>query len=75
VATVNDNEMMRSYTQSKIVGPRIADNASIGAGACLLPGVLVGEGAIVGAGSVVTKDVESYTVVMGVPARLTRRLR
>ena len=76
VATVNDNEMVsRSYAESEIVGPRIADNASIGAGACLLPGVRVGEGAIVGAGSVVTKDVESYTIVMGVPARLTRRLR
>ena len=76
VATVNDNEMVsRSYAESKIVGPRIADNVSIGAGACLFPGVRVGEGAIVGAGSVVTKDVESYTVVMGVPARLTRRLR
>jgi acetyltransferase-like isoleucine patch superfamily enzyme len=76
VATVNDNEMVsRSYAKSKMVGPRIADHASIGAGACLLPGVLVGEGAIVGAGSVVTKDVESYTVVVGVPARLTRRLR
>ncbi len=76
VATVNDNEMvLRSYAESKIVGPRIDDNVSIGAGACLLPGVHVGKGAIVGAGSVVTKDVESYTVVMGVPARLTRRLR
>jgi acetyltransferase-like isoleucine patch superfamily enzyme len=76
VATVNDNEMIsRSYAESKIVGPRIGDHASIGAGVCLLPGVVVGEGAIVGAGSVVTKDVESYTVVMGVPARLNRRLR
>jgi acetyltransferase-like isoleucine patch superfamily enzyme len=76
VATVNDNEMVsRSYAESKIVGPRIGDHASIGAGVCLLPGVVVGEGAIVGAGSVVTKDVESYTVVMGVPARLNRRLR
>ena len=76
VATVNDNEMvLRSYAESKIVGPRIDDNVSIGAGACLLPGVHVGKGAIVGAGSVVTKDVESYTIVMGVPARLTRRLR
>jgi acetyltransferase-like isoleucine patch superfamily enzyme len=76
VATVNDNEMaLRAYEESKIVGPRIADHASIGAGACLLPGVLVGEGAIVGAGSVVTRDVESYTVVIGAPARFIRRLR
>jgi len=76
VATVNDNEMVSSsYAASKIVGLRIGDHASIGAGVCLLSGFVVGEGAIVGAGSVVTKDVESYTVVMGVPARLPRGLR
>jgi acetyltransferase-like isoleucine patch superfamily enzyme len=76
VATVNDNEMVkRSYADGKMLGPRIADKASIGAGACLLPGVLVGEGAVVGAGSVVTKDVASYSLVMGVPARFIRSLR
>lgn len=76
VATVNDNEMVtRSYADGKIVGPRIGNQASIGAGACLLPGVLVGEGAMVGAGSVVTKNVEPYALVMGVPARFIRSLR
>lgn len=76
VATVNDNEMVkRSYVAGKMVGPRIADKASIGAGACLLPGVLVGEGAVVGAGSVVTRDVGPYCLVMGVPARFVRSLR
>ncbi len=35
----------------------------------ILPGVTVGEGAVVAAGAIVTKDVEPYTVVAGVPAR------
>ena len=43
--------------------------ADIGVNAVLLPGVTVGQGAIVGAGGVVTKDVEPFAVVAGVPAR------
>lgn len=49
--------------------PIIKDHASIGAGAVILPGVVIGEGAKVGAGSVVTKDVDPYTTVLGNPAR------
>ena len=49
-------------------------NCWIGAGATILPGVTVGENAVVGAGSVVTKDVEDNTVVAGNPARLIKRL-
>lgn len=52
----------------------IRRGAWIGARAILLKGVTVGEGAIVGAGSVVTKDVEPYTIVAGNPARVVRRL-
>jgi UDP-2-acetamido-3-amino-2,3-dideoxy-glucuronate N-acetyltransferase len=48
--------------------------ASIGANATLLPGVTVGEGAMVGAGSVVTKDVPPGAVVAGNPARIIRQL-
>ncbi len=51
----------------------VEDGSDIGIGSILLPGVRIGEGAIVGAGSVVTRDVEPYTVVGGVPARLLRR--
>lgn len=46
--------------------------ADIGTGAVLLPGVTVGKGAIVGAGAVVTKDVEPFAIVAGVPARFVR---
>lgn len=48
---------------------RIGRNVWIGAGAILLPGVSVGDDAIIGAGSVVTRDVAAGTAVMGNPAR------
>ena len=47
--------------------------ASIGTSATILCGVTIGEGAVVGAGSVVTKDVPAHAVVAGVPARLLRQ--
>jgi acetyltransferase-like isoleucine patch superfamily enzyme len=47
----------------------IEDDCDIGMGSIILPGRTVGRGSIVGAGSVVTRDVEPYTVVAGVPAR------
>lgn len=52
----------------------VRKGASIGSGATLLCGVTIGEHAIVGAGSVVTKDVPPYGVVAGNPARLLRTL-
>ena len=52
----------------------IQDNVWIGFDACILPGVTIGEGAIVGARSVVTQDVPPYTVVAGNPARVVRQL-
>lgn len=46
----------------------------IGAGASILPGVTVGEYAIVGAGAIVTKDVPDYSVVVGIPAKVVKTL-
>ena len=46
--------------------------ADIGTGAILLPGVTVGKGSIVGAGAVVTHDVDAFSIVAGVPARFVR---
>ncbi len=51
-------------------GPWIKKAARIGVNVTLLPGVIVGEKAVVGAGSVVTKDVEAGAVVAGCPARV-----
>ncbi|MDE5634180.1 MAG: transferase [Muribaculaceae bacterium] len=53
----------------------IRRNAWIGAGAIILPGVTVGENAIVAAGAVVTKDVADNTVVAGIPAKYIRDIK
>jgi acetyltransferase-like isoleucine patch superfamily enzyme len=53
---------------------RIGSNVWIGFGACILPGVAIGDGAIIGARSVVTTDIEPYSVVAGNPARFVRRI-
>ena len=50
----------------------IGRNVWIAAGAIILPGVTIGDGAVVAAGSVVTKDVPPYTVVAGLPAAVTK---
>ena len=47
----------------------IGDRVWIGYRAIILPGVTIGEGAVVGAGALVTKDVEPYVIVVGNPAR------
>ena len=52
----------------------IEDNVSIGANATILCGIKLGKGCMIGAGSVVTKDVEPYTVVIGNPAKFHKRL-
>lgn len=57
------------------VPTRVCRRASIGSGATILCGITIGEGALVGAGSVVTRDVAPYSVVAGNPARFLRNLR
>ncbi|KAG4095851.1 bacterial transferase hexapeptide repeat protein [Neocallimastix lanati (nom. inval.)] len=52
----------------------IKKNAWIGAGATILPGVTIGENSVVGAGSVVTKNVEDNVVVAGNPAKIIKRI-
>jgi acetyltransferase-like isoleucine patch superfamily enzyme len=53
----------------------VEDGAWIGAGAIVLDGIRIGRNAVVGAGAVVTKDVPSYSVAVGNPARVVRDLR
>lgn len=50
----------------------IGSDVWIGSNAIVLPGVTIGEGAVIAAGSVVTKDVSAWTIVGGVPAKLIR---
>jgi len=53
----------------RLAGVVVEKNAIIGAKACVLAGIRVGEGAVAGMGAVVTRDVPANTVVLGVPAR------
>jgi acetyltransferase-like isoleucine patch superfamily enzyme len=53
----------------------LKDGCYIGTGAIILPGITIGKMAVVGAGAVVTKDVEDRTVVGGIPARVLRTIK
>ncbi len=55
-----------------LLGPRIKKSAKIGANVTILPGVVIGENALIAAGSVVTKDVPDNAVVMGVPGQVIK---
>ena len=73
VCMANDNFMGRTEERFKRMGgPHIRRAARIGANAILMPGVTIGEEAVVGAGAVVTKDVPAYQTVVGIPARVLR---
>lgn len=73
VATTNDNFMGRTEERFKHrKGATVRSHARVGGNAVLLPGVTIGVEAVVGAGSVVTRNVADATVVYGSPARRVR---
>ena len=76
VTTMNDKRMSYRRPSLKFVraAPRILRGARVGGGSVLLPGVTIGANALVGAGSVVTKDVPDRAIVVGNPARVVGRV-
>ncbi|KUK20861.1 MAG: Transferase hexapeptide repeat containing protein [Pseudothermotoga lettingae] len=71
VTFTNDNFLGRTEERRKYFkGPLIKKGARIGANATILPGIVIGEDALVAAGSVVTKNVPARKIVIGVPARI-----
>jgi acetyltransferase-like isoleucine patch superfamily enzyme len=81
VTTMNDKKMghpvkFRLKIKEKITltGPTIKRGARIGSAACILPGVVIGEEAVVGAGAVVTKDVPPQMIVIQNPARIVKKV-
>ena len=72
VTFTNDPYPRSKKYPEQFSGITIKRNASIGANATLLPGITVGEYAMVGAGAVVTKNVPAHAVVVGNPAKVIR---
>lgn len=69
VKTINDRDLLRVTT---LMPPVFKRGSRIGSGSTVLAGIEIGEGAVVGAGSVVTRNVPAYMVVYGVPAYIQR---
>ncbi|MFA5903375.1 MAG: acyltransferase [Desulfobacula sp.] len=70
----SDGEIEKPLLHSKVKFASVAieSDCDIGAGAIILPGVTIGQGAMVGAGAVVNKNIPAYAVAVGVPARVIR---
>lgn len=60
---------IQGYTDERII---IGNDVWIGASAVILPGVSIGEGSVVGAGSIVAKDIPPYSIAVGNPAKVVR---
>jgi len=73
-ASVGSTGRLKAEADWKVVKTRVCRRAAIGSGAVILCGVTIGDGAMVGAGSVVTRDVPPYTVVAGNPAKELRKI-
>ena len=74
VTLANYNTMGRHPQGEVLKGPTLRRACRVGAGATICPGVEIGEEAFVAAGAVVAADVPARAVVMGVPARVVRRV-
>jgi acetyltransferase-like isoleucine patch superfamily enzyme len=69
----NADGSMQTDVDWKMEETRVCKGASLGSSVTVLCGVTIGEGAIVGAGSVVTKNVPAYSIVAGNPAKVIRK--
>ena len=68
------NDKFVTQKTYKLIGPTVRKGASIGANALLFPGVVVGEGAVVGSQAMVNVDIPPRTIFVGIPARKIRDL-
>lgn len=74
--TFTNDPMPRSKKYpDNFYGSHIKKGASIGANSTILPGIVIGEHSLVGAGSVVTKNVEPYSIVVGNPAKFYKKIK
>jgi acetyltransferase-like isoleucine patch superfamily enzyme len=70
VTFTNDKYPKSGNTKYKMLKTLVKESASIGGGSTILPGITIGKGAMIGAGSVVTKDVPDHALVYGNPAKV-----
>src|SRR5262249_15907790 len=68
----NEDGGLQTEADWKVERTRVKRGASIGSGATILPNLTIGENAMLGAGSVVTRDVPDHAIVAGNPARILR---
>ena len=73
--STNESGALQTEEDWKVVPTYVRKGASIGTSSTILCGITIGEGAMVGAGSVVTKDVPPHTIVAGVPARVRGKVK
>ena len=66
----NPDGSLQSEADWKVVPTTVRRRASIGSNVTILAGITIGEGSMIGAGAVVTRDVPDFAVVAGVPARV-----
>lgn len=71
----NDDGNLQTDADWQLITTRVRRRASIGSNVTVLAGVIIGEGAQVGAGAVVTRDVPDFAIVTGVPARVVGDVR
>jgi UDP-2-acetamido-3-amino-2,3-dideoxy-glucuronate N-acetyltransferase len=72
---VNDDGSLQTESDWIVIATRVKRRASIGSNATIMAGITIGESAMVGAGSVVTRDVADYAIVAGAPARVIGDVR
>lgn len=68
---VGDDYASKAYIKAPI---HLCKGCSTGTGTIIMPGVTIGEGAVIGAGSIVTKDIPAWSVALGQPAKVVRKI-
>lgn len=74
-SAVNRDGSLQTEADWQVIKTKVKKRASIGSHATIIAGVTIGEGSLIGAGAVVTRDVPDFAIVAGVPARVIGDVR